>query len=418
MKENALSYATLPAATLARLVEASQVLNSTLELELLLQFIIDTAAELTGAAAASIMLFDDKTHTLRFEASSNQLAQDALGHFEVPLEGSLAGAIFCECRPLIINDAQHDPRLYKQVGEAVALPTHSLLGVPLCIKERSTGVLEAVNKRDGSGFSETDAFTLSALASQAAIAIENARLIEALQKAHAELRQLDRAKSDFISVASHELRTPLHIILGYAEFLQGETSSTGQEYLRSVRNSAMRLKQLIESMVNLNYMDAGSIDLERTRLDLRQVVEVVIADLQARAQAQGLTLELSTPSEPLWVLIDQAKIQVAITNVMSNALQFTAPGGQVLVSCEKRFKEAWVSVMDNGPGIPPEQLERVFERFYQVEHHMTRRKGGLGLGLTIARGMVAMHAGRIWAESPTVDAGGCRVTLALPLAEA
>jgi signal transduction histidine kinase len=416
MKEKALSYATLPVATLARLVEASQVLNSTLELEPLLQFIIDAAAELTGAAAASIILFDEKTHTLRFEASSNQLAQDALGHFEVPLEGSLAGIIFREGCPLIINDAQHDPRLYKQVGEAVALPTRSLLGVPLCIKDRSTGVLEAVNKCDESGFSQMDAFTLSVLASQAAIAIENARLIDALQRAHAELRQLDRAKSDFISVASHELRTPLHIILGYAEFLQGETSSTGQEYLRSVRNSAMRLKQLIESMVNLNYMDAGSIDLERTQLDLRQVVEAVVSELQPRAQAQCLKLELSAPPEPLWVMIDQAKIQVAITNVMSNALQFTAPGGQVLVSCERRFKEAWVLVTDNGPGIPHEQLERVFERFYQVEHHMTRRKGGLGLGLTIARGMVQMHNGRIWAESPAMDAGGCRVTLALPLA--
>jgi len=406
---------TLPAATLARLVEASQVLNSTLQLDALLQFIIDMAAELTDSEAASILLFDDKTQTLRFEASHGT-DPVILSSIDVPLDSSLAGTIFREGGSLIINDAQQDPRLYKQVGQTIQFATRSLLGVPLRIRERVTGVLEAINKRGEAGFDETDQHTLSVLASQAAIAIENARLVNDLQKAHAELRQLDHAKGEFISIASHELRTPLHIILGYAEFLEGETSKTGLEYLRLVRNSAVRLKGLIDDMVNLNYMDAGSIDLERERLDLRQVVGKVVSESMTRAEAQGLKIQSSLATEPVWVLVDESKISVAILNVILNAIRFTPTGGNVSVSCERRFSEAWVIVTDSGPGIPPDELDRIFERFYQVAHHMTRRHGGLGLGLTIARGMMQLHSGRIWAESPLEDNTGSRFILALPLA--
>jgi K+-sensing histidine kinase KdpD len=407
-------YADLPAPTLARLVTASQVLNSTLELDKLLQFIIDAAAELTNAEAASIMLYNDKTRTLHFEASSGS-DPTTLSHFEVPLDSSLAGAIFRDGQALIINDAQNDPRLFKSVGEAVAKPTRSLLGVPMRIKDRTVGVLEAVNKHGGTGFDPMDECTLSALASQAAIAIENARLLRDLQQAHAELQQLDQAKSNFISIASHELRTPLHVILGYAEFLQGETSATGLEYLRLVRNSAMRLKTLIEDMVNLNYMDTGSVELEQKRLNLLHIVQAVVSETISHAKAQGLKFESTLSTEPLWVWADETKIHVAVFNVVSNAIQFTPAGGRVVISCERQSNEACVSVTDTGPGIPPQELGRIFERFYQIENHMTRRHGGLGLGLTIARGMVQLHSGRIWAESPIANNSGSRFTLALPL---
>jgi signal transduction histidine kinase len=397
---------------LARLVEVSVTLNSTLDIRRLLQFIIDTAADLVDSEAASIMLVDENTHDLRFAAATGS-DPDELAPIPVPLEGSIAGTIVREDRGLIINQVTGDPRHFRQVGERVRFQTRSLIGVPMRIRDRVTGVLEAVNKRGGD-FSENDLQTLSIIASQAAVALHNARLVEALQRAYDELDKLDRMKRDFISIASHELRTPLGLILGYATILREEADPAASVHAEAVLNSALRMRALIEDMTNMNLMQAGSADVSLARHPLQPVIQAAQQEVAELVRAKGQRLTVRMPQGALLAMIDPPKLGRAVANLLNNAMRFTPAEGSLRLELERRAAEAWLRVADDGAGIPPDQLEAIFERFYQVEDHMTRRHGGMGLGLAIVRAIVRAHGGRVWAESEGLGRGAT-FTIALPL---
>jgi signal transduction histidine kinase len=383
---------------LARIVEVSLTLNSTLDPEQLLQFIIKTASDLLDCEAASIMLYDEKRGELFFAAAAGSDPKQ-LASIPVPLEGSIAGTIFLENRPLIINNAQTDPRHYAQVGEQINFQTRTLLGVPMRIRSRVTGVLEALNKRSGE-FTAADTDLLTVIASQAAVAIQNARLIQALQKAYDELSRVDKLKSDFISIASHELRTPLGVLLGYATFLQEDSQGQASEMAAKVLNSALKLRELVEAMTNLNLIQVGSTRIDLKPIAIQQVVQVACKEIQMTAEVKNQKLLLSLPEKALIVQADAEKLKLVFVNMLNNAVRFTQPDGEIHVSAYPMHNEAWVEIRDNGVGIPAGELENIFKDFYQVEDHMTRRVGGLGLGLSIARGIVKLHNGRIWAESP------------------
>lgn len=397
---------------MARLVDMSLVLNSTLDLPRLLQFIIDAAAELVESETVSILLLDENTQELKFAAATGSDPTE-LAKIPVPIDRSIAGSIFTGNRPLILNDAQNDPRIFRTVDEKVRFETRQLLGVPMRIKDRVTGVLEAVNKRGGE-FDEADAWILSIVASQAAVAIHNARLLKALQDAYDELGKLEKLKTDFISIASHELRTPLGVVLGYATFMKDEATGDMALYAESVLNSANRMRTIIEEMTNVNFLRGGKVELELEAQDLRSLLRDSCLDLSQRAKAKEQTLTYHPPAEALMVNVDRSKVGLILSNLLHNALRFTPDGGAVAVSAEARGPEVWVRVADTGIGIEADKLEKIFDEFFQVEDHMTRRHGGLGLGLSIVRGLVKVHGGRVWAESAGRDQGATFV-FTLPL---
>src|ERR1051325_8008812 len=202
---------------LKRLVELSVILNSTLDLDALLQLITATATELLDCEAASILLYDEKKPRLYFAAATGS-DPAKLSEIPVPIENSLAGTIFRTNQPIIIRDTEQDPRHYSLVSDQVHIKVKNLLGVPMPIKDRTVGVLEAINKRNGV-FDERDARLLSVTAAHAAIAINNARLLHTTQQALEKVKESDELKSNFLSLASHELRTPLGIIMGYSSLL-------------------------------------------------------------------------------------------------------------------------------------------------------------------------------------------------------
>jgi K+-sensing histidine kinase KdpD len=399
---------------LNHLVEVSLVMNSTLQLQPLLQYIMDKAVEITGSAAASILLMDKNTHQLRFAASTGSDA-DGLAGIVVPLEGSIAGAIIKESKAIIIDDAKVDPRHFSDVDRKISFETHSMLGVPMRIKDRLIGVLEVLNKHEGA-FGEDDTRHITILASQAAVAIENAQLLLALNKAYDEVSKLDKLKGDFIAIASHELRTPLGVILGYATFLKEEARGEAGEHAEIVLRSAVQLRNLIENMTNLRYLQIGDSELQIAPTALERILVAARDSVQALAQAKDQTLSLQVPSRSLIVRIDPELTEMAITSVLNNAIKFAPPGSVITFGVDEKPTEAWVRVSDNGIGIPPDQLEHIFGQFYQVENHLTRREGGLGLGLAIAKAVIERQGGRIWAESRGPDCGSTFV-MALPLSE-
>ena len=400
---------------LSRILEISQQLTSTLELEPLLQEIIRAAAELTDTEAASILLYDEKLSKLSFAAATGANSEQ-LARKTVPIEGSIAGSIFKSGQPMLITEADHDPRHYDGIGKAIDFQTRTILGVPLSIKSRSIGVLEALNKHGDAPFTDEDTQVLSTLAAQAAIAIQNAQMVGALRRAYKKLGELDKVKSDFIAVASHELRTPLALVLGYATMLKEDAGGAAAEKLDVVVQAALHLRGLIEDMVNLRQLETGKSAPQRSTLKLQEMIWSVCADCDSLATAKGQTIVFQLPSAPLTVSADRAQITIVLNNLLTNAIKFTPDGGRISVQAEQRNDEVRVSVTDSGIGIPQAQLDRIFERFYQAEPHLTRRRGGMGLGLSIAKELVELHGGRMWVES--VEGKGSRFSFTLPAEDA
>jgi signal transduction histidine kinase len=384
---------------LDRLLEISRILSSTLDLPPLLQSIVDLACELTRSQAASILLYHADTDELRFEAATGQ-QRESMKEISVPLESSVAGWIFGNSLPLVIKDAVTDKRVYREVDRTLKFETRSILGVPLMVKQEPIGVIEAVNKLNDRHYTEDDLAVLEALAAQAAIAIENAQLLTQLKQANAELTRLDRMKSDFIAIASHELRTPLGLILGHATFIKDFVPDKYQEQMEVIVRSALRLKEIIEDMSAIAHKDQGQSRVRRERFSVSDLIETVSGRFMPMAKAKQIELSYDVPpDDSLEVDGDKEKIDIVLTNLVRNALAFTDEGGQVGIKAEESGGYVQIFVVDTGIGIPASEIERVFERFYQVESHLTRKHGGMGLGLSIAKAMVEMHSGQIWCES-------------------
>jgi signal transduction histidine kinase len=396
---------------LARLVEINVTLNSTLELDPLLQYILDTAVELLECEAVSILLYNKELKQLRFAAATGS-DPDELADILVPLDNSVAGTVFRENEPVVINDVSQDTRHYNQVGEKTQFQVRSLVGVPMRIREQTMGVLEALNKRS-SIFTYADTKLLSIIASQAAVAINNAQLVQELQEANAQLSETDEMKSRFMAVASHELRTPLGIIMGYATFLKEEAQGDLSEHASNVLNAALELRALVEDMTNMNLIYTGRRDVRPEPIAFQEIIHEAWSEIASTAHAKNDNIILSLPDEPVMVNADK-KMKLVLVNLLNNAVRFTPDAGEIQVRLTTMEDEALLAVRDNGIGLAPENIERIFEQFYQVEDHMTRRHGGLGLGLAIAKVLVDLHGGRIWAESEGIGEGST-FKVSLPL---
>jgi len=394
----------------SRLVEISVTLNSTLDLDRLLEFIIRSAADLLESEAATILLVNEQNQALYVAATTDP---DSQGAIPVPKEGSIAGTIFREDRPLILNELQTSSDSFTDISETHAFDVHSLIGVPLRIRERVAGVLQAVNKREGI-FDETDLQILTNIASLAGVAIYNARQVEALNRAYDELGKLDQLKSDFIAIASHELRTPLGLILGNAALLKDFSSGELSVYADAVLSAAKRMRLLIEEMTNVNILEAGSAELMMAIKPLDAIVEDAHAEVRGLVEAKGQELELRLPEEPMHAMIDSPKLTMADMNLMNNAIRFTPEGGSIVLSLEHHGREAWIVVKDDGIGVEEGQHDTIFDLFYQVEDHLTRRHDGLGLGLAIVKAVAESHGGRVWVDSAGIDQGAA-FTIAIPL---
>jgi len=399
------------ASKLARLLEISLELNSTADMETLLRVIMDAATELTGSEAASVLLLDPHTRDLYFAAASGGSNPDLIG-MTVPTDSSIAGTILKTNEPIIAHNVAQDPRHDKRVAVAIDFETHSLLGVPLLAEGDQVGVLESINKLEG-GFTADDTEVLTTLANFAAITIRKAALISQLQDANELLSELDRLKNAFISIASHELRTPLGIILGYANLLKDQVRAEELDY---VLKAAAQLRTLMEGMFNLQHVDTGQAKLDLTRFCLVQLVKEVVGNRDYQAEARGQVVTLHMPDEVCTVMGDQESLRLVLSNLLSNAFQFTPIRGQIDISVKKQSTEVWVSVQDNGIGISKAHQKRLFTRFFQAEDHLTRRHGGLGIGLAVAKELLELQNGRVWVKSQ--EGEGSTFTFALPLAPA
>jgi signal transduction histidine kinase len=397
---------------LERLLEVVRGLTTAPDLEAFLQTVISEASEMTDSELASILEYDDAAKELRFLAMQ-WFDRDLLRPMGVPLDGSAAGWVYRKGQSLIIQDTKADQRHFKTVDQVTKHTTHSLAAVPLIVSGEVIGVLETLNKKDDAHYTEEDLTILETLGALAAQAMQNITLARKVRVARIELAELERLKSDFIAITSHELRTPLGLILGHATFLRELAGDEFADQLDTIVRNATKLKDIIENLSDVDNFQTGAARVRSKKVSLAKIVEDTILTFQDEAKAQNITLKAEMNSLPFFIEADSVKIGIVVSNLVKNALQFTNVGGHITVKVEEDSGYMKVSVQDDGIGIPAKDLPRVFERFFQVESHLTRRTNGMGLGLAVAKSMIDLHNGRIWADSE--EGQGSTFTFLLPV---
>ncbi len=393
------------------IAELSRRLGRFTNMEAALTAIVDTACSLTGSEMASLLLYEQETDLMKFIAGPvNQ--NEKLRRLRVPVERSLAGSVFKNAQPAIVQNAQTDSRIFHDVEQQVGVITKNIAAAPIYYQGEPIGVIEAMNK-SSDPFNENDLAILDALGSQASVMIISNLLMDEVQRAFDEVDHLEKMKSDFIAITSHELRTPLGLIIGHATFLSEMIDDVQlKEQMEVILRSANRLKTIIEDITKFNDIQSGSTRLRYKLISINQVIQKVVASSYGLARDKNITLKTRIPSQDLVVDADEEKISIALGNLVNNAITYTDAGGQILVALDRLPGYVQVTVLDTGIGIPAKDLPHVFERFFQVQSHLTRRHGGMGLGLSVAKAMIELHKGQIWVES--IEGKGSKFYFVLP----
>lgn len=368
-----------------RIIEISRQLNSTLDHRTLLRQIVSAVNEILKTEAASILLIDPSTGELRFEISSN-MNTDEMESLVVPMDRSIAGWIVTHGEPRVIEDVKAEPGHFQQVDTTIAFHTRNLLGVPLRTHKKVIGVVQAVNKLNGRKFSANDINTLNILASQAAVAIENARLFR---------------QSDFIAEMVHELRTPLAALKASTSLLARPTLPEGkrEEIHQLLQTETDRLIRLTTDFLDLAQLESGRTRLEKKPFELDKLISESADVVHPQAGEKGVTIVLDTT--PMEISGDRGKLKQVLLNLLTNSVKYNRPNGDIHVTNILKPDEedmVQIAVKDSGYGISKENQKQMFQKFFRVAD-TAGFTSGTGLGLAITKHIVEGHGGQIWLES-------------------
>lgn len=292
------------------------------------------------------------------------------------------------------------------------LPGASALYLPLAGSAGAIGVV-AVRPTDASRLVDPDQLhLLESLVNQVALAIERTRLSEEAQKAHV-LAETERMRNAILSSVSHDLRTPLATITGAASSLAEEQRALDpaarRELSRSIYREADRLDRLLKNLLDMMRIEAGAVQLNKDWHPLDEVVGAALARLEGRLREH--TINTAFPPDLPLVLVDGVLLEQVLINLVENAVKYAPRGSVIDLSASASDREVIVEVGDRGPGLPPGEEQRIFDKFYRAK---PAQEGGVGLGLTICRGIVEAHGGRIWAENRSGGGALFRFTIPLP----
>jgi signal transduction histidine kinase/CheY-like chemotaxis protein len=371
----------------------------------------DAVKRVLGLADACLMIYSDQ----KWVGDCPDAVRRALQN--EALFDSLSGAA-------IVTDREQAEDLRES---AISEGIHSFALVPGVVNERLVCVLFAGNGTQPYEFHASAQRFLQALANQTALAVENASLIselknnnEKLDSANRKLRELDKLKSNFLSIATHELRTPLSVILGYnamlAETLQDRLDEPEKQTMVESIAACKRLIRLVNSMLDISQIEAGKMKMNFAAADLRHVVSSVASLFQHDARGKNIRLGVELPSRLPRVQIDAERIEQVLVNLIGNALKFTPTGGSILVRVRHHAdsRQIEVGVRDTGVGIAAEDQPKIFDEFAQLGKVGTQRQqDGSGLGLAITKRIIEAHEGQLSVAS--TPGSGSTFSFTLPL---
>ncbi len=387
---------------LSSLLSVSEILTTTFDLSNLLDAVVAKAVEVISGADGGALLLQSPEEKL--------VVQCAFGLNKEELPQSLSPDSSSGNGHDIINEGVN---AFLQ-SEALRSRIRSSISADIVHHGKRIGSLIMVSLKSTQAFSESDRRLLQAIADYIAIATERAQLTKEAEQARA-LREADRLKSEFISSVSHELRTPLTLIKGYSTSLLREDASwdkeAQQEFLQIIDGKTDELRDMIDKLLQSAKLEAGALKLEKEPVLLSRLARKVVEDTELRAKKHKFRLEFAS-SFPV-VEADMRCMEQVLRNLVQNAVKYSPQGGEVVISGKVNDGKVLVSVSDEGVGIPPEHLDKLFQRFYRVDSPMTRGIPGSGLGLSITKGHIEAHGGQIWVESKVGK--GSKFQFSLPL---
>ncbi|MGO9138669.1 MAG: ATP-binding protein [Syntrophales bacterium] len=512
-------------AKMTALMEISIVINSTRYLKQLLKIIMQSAERVMQAEASSVFLIDRQTDELYFEVATGP-KEEEVKKIRLKKDEGIAGWVATTGVSLLVPDVSKDPRFAKRVDAETHFITRSILCVPLKVRNQMIGVVQVVNRLGTESFSESETKFLEALASQAAIAIENTNLYEHLEERAEQLnkelkkvninlaiekrriesivqsmedaviavdrenkivmanrlaervfsirseqvinkairdcisksevidnfskvsssksslreevvfkiggrehvfaavfapiidelgetagtvavfrditesKEIDRMKTDFLNMVSHELRTPLTPIQAYSELIMMRDLDADKikNYAGIINKETLRLGALIGDLLDLSRIDAGKgLSLSPEEVDFKELLNTVYNTFKS-ASAQH-KMSITAPEKAEKITVDRNKIIQVMSNLLSNAVKYSPDGGEIHITMEDRDNRIYISVSDQGLGMPREVLPIIFEKFYRVDSPAVKKIGGTGIGLSIVKYIVELHNGGITVES-------------------
>jgi signal transduction histidine kinase len=388
-------------AEMSALYQLAQQINVSLDLDQVLDSIVWSLKRTLGCRGCSIALLAPVNDVLGIHTAVG-IKRKWEREFRLRLGEGIAGRVALDGVPIYVPDAtEHDNFIFFDPS------VRSLLTVPLTLHQQIIGTL-TVDSDQTHAFSKSDERLLTIAATQAAIAIENARLYTELEQraqnlaeAYAELKQANRLKDEIARNVSHELRTPLTFVKSYVELLKSSDteslSSEQREHLAIVVEKIDVVTKLVSDIMALQ--QAEQIPARRAAVSLADLVQQVVQGHTAAAEQAGVTLVENLPDDLAPVAGDRAKLLRVFDHLVENAIKFSPRDGQIVVTVEDVGTMMQASVSDQGIGIPRDQQERIFERFYQIDGSTRRRFGGAGMGLAIVKQILEAHDGQVWVES-------------------
>jgi signal transduction histidine kinase len=371
------------------LQETTNVLNSDLDLDALLARIARRSVEAVPAAdRGALLLFEDEE--LRVRSSWGYPHPGFLARVHLGFHQGLPGSVFVSGKGRLTTGSAdtEDPAFADAAG---GVPARSALCVPVFLPQEKLGVLLLESDKGAQAFEPADLRFAATLADQAAIAIGNALRLRRME-------EMDKHRKAYLSNVSHELRTPLTVIQGYLEALVPLVKGDDPQRLaQTALEQAHRLGRRIDEILEVTRLETGVAQrhLEWSPVKLGDTVRSVVQSLRHEATISGVTL-VSEIDETVPVLPGEERLlHLMVLNIVENAVKFTSAGGRVTVSLSERAGHAVLRVTDDGIGIPPELVERVFEKFFMADAGPTKARGGAGIGLYLVREVVQIHDGTI-----------------------
>lgn len=377
------------------------LLNSSLDTRRIIKVALEELKKRLAGTAATIFLLDESGKQLTFWALQGS-EEGELEGAKMPAGKGVVGWVIDRQEPAIVNDAPNDPRFFSQIDKDVGFITKNMICTPLTVRgERKLGAVQVLNKVHGD-FLDDDVEFMEQFCHQMALAIDNARLFEAVKERNRKLEILDNRKSEMMSVIAHEFRTPLALIGSSAELIAngGLNKPETVDQLCSILNKGVqRLTKLISEVKNLSLSTSSErMTIKPVRFEIQELIRQVAENFDESKTSRKITLVIECPDSIGDAEGDPALLLLALRNLVSNAVRFTPDGGRIVIRASRSGGLVRIDVSDTGIGIDAEQLPLIFEKFYEVHsalHHTSGefefKSGGLGIGLSTVRSILTSH---------------------------